>query len=1499
MKNALHTLKNAKYLTIMLCFVFLYTGVLADNYSYKDSWGKAGYTLESQNSNKVIVNYSIKNFSLESMQINGKSMMNLELPGVFLPNDAGAPNLPGTGRYIAIPQGAKANLKILSYRTETFNNVDLAPAPRIPWDTEEGPLDYTKDMTIYSANEFYPAEPIKLSDHDVIRGVDVVMLGITPFHYNPVTKKLVVYRDVKIEVEFTGGNGHFGDDRLRNRWWDPLMEDMFMNYESLPKINYNASYQASDETGCEYLIITPNDAVFQQWADSIKEFRTKQGILTNIVTLDEIGGNNVNTIENYLNNAYNTWDIPPAACLIMADYGTNADDRIIAPIWDNYCASDNIWGDVNGNDMPDIVMARMTAQNATHLETMVTKILDYERTPPTSADFYNHPITALGFQTERWFQICSEAVAGFWENVQGKETVRINKTYVGNPNTDPWSTATNTSTVVNVFGPNGLGYIPATPGQVNCSWNGSATDVVNGINAGSFMLQHRDHGGEDGWGEPSFSSSNINSLDNTDLTFIWSINCLTGKYNMSGECFAEKFHRYTKNGENSGCNGIVAASEVSYSFVHDTYVWGCYDNMWPDFLPDYGTTPDSRGVYPAFASAAGKYFLQQSSWPYNTSNKEVTYNLFHLHGDAFMTVYSEVPQYLTVNHNPVLYAGVTTFEVSANEGALIALTVNGEIIGTATGTGAPVTIDIPGQVPPDQMLVTVTLQNYYRYESFVDVIPPTGPYVVKDEYEINDVAGGNGDGMMDYGESNLLSLTVKNVGVQQADNVTVTLSTDDDYVTVTDATEDYGNIAAGATAVVTDGFAYDVANDLPDGHAVSFLVSATNGTDVWESYISIPGHAPVLEYVDFTISDAAGNNNGKIDPGETVDIIVNVENSGSSDAFNLVGELMASDPYLTINTSSADFGDLNAGSNADGSFNVTASAATPAGHMADLTFNVSADLGITGTGAFSVVIGQIPVLVLDLDGNNNTVPAMNAALDALGVSHETVTSFPDDLNLYSTIFVCLGIYSNNHVLTGGEGQELADFLNAGGSVYMEGGDTWYYDASTAVHPMFNINPEADGSSDLSTIEGQSGTFTEGMSFNYNGNNSWIDHISPISPAFMIFENDNPSYGTGVAYDEGSYRTIGTSHEFGGLTDASSPSTKEELMSKYLEFFGIGASMQALFTADATEICTENTVEFSDASSGQPTSWEWTFEGGQPETSIMQNPTVMYYNTGTFDVTLIVSDGEESDTLTIENFITVSDVPGVAAMPAGPAELCMDPLNTSYNTTGVTGATEYEWKLEPDNAGFISGTGTTATVDWDETFTGDASISVAGVNYCGTGEFSNILTVTVHELPEVALEPFDIVCVYDPEFELTGGTPEGGIYSGDGVTNNMFNPEVAGLGTHTITYTYEDAFGCSNSAEQDIVVDACTGIGENNLDGVLVYPNPNNGSFTLKINLNTSDIVDVKIYNALNEVVFSKSNVETSQKFVQDINLNNYAKGLYYLQVTGSETNIVKKIIIQK
>ena len=73
-------------------------------------------------------------------------------------------------------------------------------------------------------------------------------------------------------------------------------------------------------------------------------FRIQQGISTKITTLTEIGGNDEDFIESYINNAYNNWTIPPVAVLLLGDYGTDA-GTIISPVYDDYCISDNTLGD--------------------------------------------------------------------------------------------------------------------------------------------------------------------------------------------------------------------------------------------------------------------------------------------------------------------------------------------------------------------------------------------------------------------------------------------------------------------------------------------------------------------------------------------------------------------------------------------------------------------------------------------------------------------------------------------------------------------------------------------------------------------------------------------------------------------------------------------------------------------------------------------------------------------------------------------------------------------------------------------------------------------------------------------------------------------------------------------------------------------------------------------------------------------------------------------------
>jgi len=969
MKYNLRSISPFKTLLFIMFVMSFAASLFGQQFNYTGNWGPAGFSITRSTAVNLELNYSVNKMFLSDVNVDGITMKAATIEGIFLPNDAGKPDLAGTGRYIAIPTGANVNYRIISSRKEVIKDVIIAPAPVLPLDSDPSPLKYIKDQNVYGKSEYYPVSPVSISPVTNIRGVDAVIIGVTPFQYNPVTKELIVYTDLRIEVSYAGGNGRMGNDAFRSRWWEPVLSDVFLNYSSLPVIDFDHRYgDMMLLDGYEYVIITPNGSDFIAWADTLKKFRSAQGIKTGVFKLSDIGGNTVSAIKTWVTNAYNSWTIKPAAICLLGDYGSDANSTIISILQTHPAsypafASDNYYSDVNGDEMPEIVFSRIIANNAAQLQTLISKNLNYERNPPTSATFYNKPITALGWQTERWFQICSEVLGGFFRSI-GKQPTRINKVYSGTPGTS-WSTATNTATVVNYFGTVGLGYIPMTPDSLG-NWDGGTAAMVNAaINSGSFLLQHRDHGMYTGWGEPSYTTSNISSLTNTDLTFVYSINCQTGGYHNPSGCpaegsFVEVFYRYKYNNINSGALGMVCPSEVSYSFVNDTYCWGMYDNMWPNFMPAYGTTPPSRDQKPAFGMAAGKYFLQQSSWPYNTGDKLVTYRLFHMHGDAFLNLFSNVPQNLTVSHASVILSGVTSFNVTANSGAFIAITQDTNILGTATATGSSQSITIPGTQLPGQILkVVVTKQNYYRYEAPVSVIPPSGPYVIKDSVAINDASPlGNGNGLMDYGETNKLTLRVKNVGSSTATAVNVKVTESDPYVIMTDSTETYGDIAANASMLKTDAFAYTVANNIPDGRIVNFTVTATSGSNTWISNFSITGHAPVLKNGSCAINDSAGNNNGRWDAGETVGLKIYARNNGSSSAVNVTGVLSENDPYVSIVTNNINFGTIAPIDSVRRQFMVSAASNTPAGYTATFLINYTGNLGISSIDTIRCVVGQ-------------------------------------------------------------------------------------------------------------------------------------------------------------------------------------------------------------------------------------------------------------------------------------------------------------------------------------------------------------------------------------------------------------------------------------------------------------------------------------------------------------------------------------------------------------
>ncbi|MCF8369068.1 MAG: hypothetical protein K9G76_08485 [Bacteroidales bacterium] len=342
---------------------------------------------------------------------------------------------------------------------------------------------------------------------------------------------------------------------------------------------------------------------------------------------------------------------------------------------------------------------------------------------------------------------------------------------------------------------------------------------------------------------------------------------------------------------------------------------------------------------------------------------------------------------------------------------------------------------------------------------------------------------------------------------------------------------------------------------LDDGDGLSTANNA--GFDLDAIAVTEPVTGTFLILDNYSIDDSFGNNNGKIDPGESVNILVSIQNIGDLSAENSEINLSTVSPYITILSNTASLGTILPGETGTGSIPVLASSGSPIGESALFDLSVSANSGAyTSNFNLNFVIGQINIAILDLDENNSSGPSIKTSIENNGLLVDYFASFQSNISQYDALFVCLGVYTQNHVLTSSEGQVLANFLNAGGNLYMEGADTWFYDPQTAVHPMFNILGNADGSADLQDILGIAGTFTEGMSFSYSGDNNWIDRISAQNSAELIFVNQSPSYGTGVIFDGGTYKTIGVSHEFGGLDNGVSPSTQTELMEKYLDYFGM-------------------------------------------------------------------------------------------------------------------------------------------------------------------------------------------------------------------------------------------------------------------------------------------------------------------------------------------------------
>jgi len=121
----------------------------------------------------------------------------------------------------------------------------------------------------------------------------------------------------------------------------------------------------------------------------------------------------------------------------------------------------------------------------------------------------------------------------------------------------------------------------------------------------------------------------------------------------------------------------------------------------------------------------------------------------------------------------------------------------------------------------------------------------------------------------------------------------------------------------------------------------------------------------------------------------------------------------------------------------------------------------------------------------------------------------------------------------------------------------------------------------------------------------------------------------------------------------------------------------------------------------------------------------------------------------------------------------------------------------------------------------------------------------------------------------------------------------------GLGIKTISVDVTNAKNCVGSGTIHITFKDCSGIGEMKDVSFRMYPNPNNGIFTIELNASQKETLDINVMNTSGVTVYSLNNLEVSGFVSKKMDLGTLPDGTYLFSISNGKESTLRKLVIKK